>query len=246
MVISMTKRPYSIQLYSLRDTTPQDLDGTLAKVSALGYKAVEFAGFFGHTPEQICDMLTRHNLAVSGTHSPFIDLVNHYEETVAYHKAIGNKFYIIPGVDLSSQAKIDAFISAANPLCDKLQEEGITLCYHNHSGEFKPNADGSVPYEQLLYRSKISLEVDTFWAYVGMKDPIALLERVGDRLTFIHIKDGLANGKGFPLGMGEAPVKEVYDWAVAHNIPLVVESETLSPDGITEAKICIEYLATLE
>jgi len=242
----MTKYPYSIQLYSLRDTTPKDLDGTLQKVSALGYKAVEFAGFFGHSAEEILAMLNRYNLTVSGTHSPFSDLINHYDETVAYHKAIGNKFYIIPGTDLSSQAKIDAFINAANSLCDTLAEEGITLCYHNHSSEFKPNADGSVPYEQLLYRSKLSLEVDTFWAYVGMHDPIALLERVGDRLKFIHIKDGLANGKGFPLGMGEAPVKEVFDWALLHKIPLVVESETLSPDGITEAKICIEHLATLE
>lgn len=242
----MTKRPYSIQLYSLRDTTSKDLNGTLEKVSALGYAAVEFAGFFNHTAEEICEMLARHNLSLSGTHSSFSDLVKRYDETLAYHKAIGNKFYIIPGVDLSSQEKIDAFIEAANPLCDKLAEEGITLCYHNHSGEFKPNADGSVPYEQLLYRSKISLEVDAFWAFVGMGNPIALLERVSDRLKFIHIKDGLANGKGFPLGMGEAPVKDVYDWAVAHNIPLVVESETLTPDGITEAKICIEHLTTLE
>ncbi|MBR6768232.1 MAG: hypothetical protein IKM34_01945 [Clostridia bacterium] len=52
----MTKRPYSIQLYSLRDTTPKDLNGTLEKVSALGYKAVEFAGFFNHTADEICDI----------------------------------------------------------------------------------------------------------------------------------------------------------------------------------------------
>ena len=242
----MTKYPYSIQLYSLRDTTPKELDGTLAKVSALGYQAVEFAGFFGHTPEQITEMLNRHTLKVSGTHCPFSDLVRHYDETLAYHKAIGNQFYIIPGVDLSTQEKIDAFINDVNPLCDKLAAEGITLCYHNHAGEFKPNADGSVPYEQLLYRSKIALEVDAYWAFVGMRNPIAILERVGDRLKFIHIKDGSADGKGKPLGMGEAPVKEVYDWAVAHNIPLVVESETLTPDGITEAKICIEHLISLE
>ena len=242
----MTKRPYSIQLYSLRDTTPKDLNGTLEKVSALGYKAVEFAGFFNHTADEICDMLTRHNLTVSGTHSSLDDLIHHYEETVAYHKAIGNRFYIIPGANLSSQEKIDSFIAAVNPLCDKLAKEGITLCFHNHSGEFKPNADGSVPYEQLLYRSKIALEVDAYWAFVGMGTPLALMERVGDRLKLIHIKDGLKSGKGFPLGMGEAPVKEVYDWAVAHNIPLVVESETLTPDGITEAKICIEHLASLE
>ena len=157
-----------------------------------------------------------------------------------------NKNYIIPGVDLSSQEKIDAFIAAANPLCEKLAKEGITLSYHNHASEFHPNADGSVPYEQLLYRSNISLEVDAFWAYVGMHDPIALFGRVGDHLTFIHIKDGFKDGRGKPLGLGEAPTKAVYDYAIEHNIPLVVESETLDPDGITEAKICIDYLTSLE
>jgi hypothetical protein len=29
-------------------------------------------------------------------------------------------------------------------------------------------------------------------------------------------------------------------------IPMVVESETLTPDGLTETNICIKYLRTLE
>ena len=242
----MTKRPYSIQLYSLRDTTSKDLAGTLEKVSALGYKAVEFAGFFGHSADEINEMLKKNNLIVSGTHSSYTDLLNRYDETVAYHKAIGNSFYIIPGTDLSTQQKLDEFIENANVLYDKLASEGITLCYHNHDREFRPNPDGSVAFEQLLYRSKISLEIDTYWAFVGMKNPIALLNRVGDRVKCIHIKDGSADGKGKPLGMGEAPVQDVYNYAIEAGIPLVVESETLTPDGITEAKICIEYLASLE
>ena len=69
---------------------------------------------------------------------------------------------------------------------------------------------------------------------------------MGDRVKCIHIKDGSADGKGKPLGMGEAPVQDVYNYAIEADIPLVVESETLTPDGITEAKICIEYLASLE
>ena len=34
--------------------------------------------------------------------------------------------------------------------------------------------------------------------------------------------------------------------AKENNIPLVVESETLTPSGIEEARICIEYLKSLE
>ena len=88
--------------------------------------------------------------------------------------------------------------------------------------------------------------MDTYWAYVGMKHPINLLERLGDRVKFLHIKDGNEQGAGQPLGRGTAPIKEVYDYAVAHDIQLVVESETLTPDGLTEAQICADWLHSIQ
>ena len=39
-----------VQLYSVRDQMKADFDGTLAKVAAIGYQEVEFAGYFGRTP----------------------------------------------------------------------------------------------------------------------------------------------------------------------------------------------------
>lgn len=237
---------YGIQLYSVRDLAEKNLEEAVSRVAALGYSSVEFADFFGHTPQQVCEMLEKNGLRVSSTHSGFDDLVNNYEETVAYHKAIGNKLYIIPGYDLSSQEKLDWFIERANPLYERLAADGITLAYHNHAREFAVNEDGSFIYDQLLYRTKLKLEVDTYWAYVGMKNPIKLLKRVADRLVCIHIKDGAADGNGEPLGRGSAPVEAVYRYAAENNIPMVVESETCKPDGITEAKICIEYLRSLE
>ena len=40
---------YGLQLYSVRDITKDNLDEALGKVAALGYKFVEFAGFFGNS-----------------------------------------------------------------------------------------------------------------------------------------------------------------------------------------------------
>ena len=237
---------YGLQLYSIRDITQNDLASAIKKTAELGYNCVEFAGFFGHTADEINSMLADSGLEISGTHSSFDDLVNNYEETVAYHKAIGNRHYIIPGYDISDQSKLDYFIDNINILYEKLKADGIELSYHNHASEFIPNKDGSVPFEQLFYRTGITFEIDTYWAFVGMKEPLLLLDRVKDRVTFIHIKDGTPDGHGFPLGMGSAPVADVYDYAVKNNIPMVVESETCIPDGITEAKICIDYLKSLE
>ena len=237
---------YGIQLYSVRDLTEKNMDEALRQVSELGYKFVEFAGFFGIPAEEIKAMLEKYGLKVSGTHTGWREIADHFEETVAYHKAIGNKNIIIPGGDFSDQKKLDALIDMINEFQPNLAAEGITLGFHNHHREFLPNKDGSNIEDQLIYRTNVMLEIDTYWAYVGMKNPVALLERLKDRVKVIHVKDGDAEGNGTPLGMGTAPVADVYAKAIEMGLPMVVESETCKPDGMTEAKICIEYLKSLE
>lgn len=237
---------YGIQLYSVRDLAKESFEQAVAKMAALGYKKMEPDGFFDLSAEEVNAIMKKYDVEIGSTHSSFDDLINNYEETVAFHKAIGNKLYIVPGYSLKNQEKLDFFIEHANELYDKLAAEGITLAYHNHSAEFLPNKDGGQPFDQLLYRTKLKFQVDTYWAFVGMKDPIALLNRIEDRLVSLHIKDGDETGHGFPLGMGCAPVAECVAWGKERGLPLVVESETQTPDGPTEAKICIEYLKNLE
>lgn len=65
---------YGIQMYSVRDLTEKDLALALQKVSEIGYKSVEFAGFFGHSAEEVKAMLEQFGLTVSGTHSGLDDL----------------------------------------------------------------------------------------------------------------------------------------------------------------------------
>ncbi len=237
---------YGIQMYSVRDLTKDSLDEALRQVAGLGYSFVEFAGFFGHSAQDVKAMLDKYGLKVSGTHTSWQEVAEHFEETVAYHKTIGNTNIIVPGADLNNQQKLDAFIAMANEFQPRLAAEGISFGYHNHAHEFRPNEDGSMIHDQLVYRTKLNLEIDTYWAYVGMQHPVELMERLKDRLKVIHIKDGSADGNGTPLGMGAAPVADVYAKAIELGLPMVVESETCNPDGMTEAKICIEYLKSLE
>ena len=42
-----------LQLYTVRDAMKTDFEGTIAKVAATGYKEVEFAGYFDHSPEDV-------------------------------------------------------------------------------------------------------------------------------------------------------------------------------------------------
>ncbi len=238
---------YSIQLFSVRDI--KSLDETLKTVAEIGYKEVEFAGFKGHTAEEVRELLDKYGLEVSGVHDRIDPLLENFDETVEFSKKIGNKHFIICSHDVSSQEKIDDLVANINMLVPKLREHGITLGYHNHERELIVNEDGSLPFDQLIYRTNIELEVDTYWAFVAMQNPVAVLERVKDRLTFIHLKDGIGDrsrGSGRPLGVGNAPVKDVYDWAIRNGKKIVVESETLTPSGTEEAKICFDYIKSIE
>ncbi len=238
---------YSIQLYSVRDAMASDMGGTLKRIAEIGYKYVETAGFFDRSPEEFRAMIDKYGLKVSGTHTSWVALRDKYEETVRLHKIIGTDMVIIPNFDSSTREKLDTFIDFVNEVQPKLEKDGMRLAFHNHSREFVLTSYGECVHKELAERTNIDFEIDTYWAFNAGVDPIALLERLKDRIHYIHVKDGMkGTGKGKPLGLGEAPVADVYAKAAEMGLQMVVESETQDPDGLTEAKICFEYLKTLE
>ncbi len=233
---------YGIQMYSVRDITEKNMDGALKALAEMGYKFVEFAGFFGIPADEIKAMLDKYGLKVSGTHTGWQEIAEHYEETLAYHKAIGNTRIIVPGADLTTKAKLDAFIDMMNEFQPKLAAEGITLGYHNHDHEFKPNQDGLIPEEELLARTNLLLEVDTYWVYAAGKDPVAFLQEHKDRIRVIHLKDGKGGDACASLGQGIAPVAQVRQAAIQLGLEMVVESEGLEPTGLEEVRRCMDFL----
>src|SRR5215212_2914253 len=57
-----------VQLYTVRRELEADFEGTLAKVAALGYREVEFAGYYRRTPAQVKTILARNGLAAPSAH----------------------------------------------------------------------------------------------------------------------------------------------------------------------------------
>ena len=241
------KNDYSIQLYSVRDAMKEDMAAALKRIAELGYTAVEFAGFFGKSAEEVRAMLDEYGLRISGTHSPFTDLrPSVIMDTVKYHKAIGNTDYIIPGADLSTLEKLEDFVNVVNYAQPILAAEGIRLGYHNHSHEFVVQPYGSTIHAQIEERTNVHFEIDTFWTFNAGLDSLAVLERLSHRIHVIHLKDGRKGGYGIPLGQGDAPVADVVKYAEKKGWQMVVESETLTPSGMAEATACMEYLKSLE
>ena len=165
---------------------------------------------------------------------------------ILFHKAIGNPCYIIPGADLSTPEKLNQLIKLVNYAQPILAKEGISLAYHNHSFEYDLMPNGVSAFAMLEKNTRIDFELDTYWIYNAGLDPLEEMKRLRHRVSAIHIKDGFMGGEGVPLGRGTAPVKEVYYLAKELGYRIIVESETLTPDGLSEAKECISYLNSLE
>lgn len=240
---------YGIQMYSVRDLTQNDLREALRQVAELGYENVEFAGFFGHPAEEVAGWLKEYGLRASGTHTGYRALEEQGVQALAeYHKAIGCDTLIIPSIHPQTQAELTEVLHKMDAWQKELAALGITLGYHNHSHEYVPVEEGPTIAERMFNETNVMLELDTYWLYNAGEDPIAWMEKVhaADRLGVIHIKDGFADGKGMPLGKGTAPVDKVYRKALELNVPMVVESETLTPSGMDEARVCMEYLRTQE
>ena len=241
------KQQYGLQLYSVRDAMEVDFEGTLKKVAEMGYTYVEFAGFFGHSAEEVKSLLDKYGLIISGTHTNFTELTpDKIEETLKYHKTIGNPRFIAPSASLATLEKIEETVDIINYAQPILEAEGIKLGFHNHSCEFEIKPWVTTQHTELEKRTSIEFEIDTFWAWNAGTDPVQVLDRLKDRISVIHLKDGFKGGKGIPLGEGEAPVAEVRKKAIEMGILMVVESETLTPSGLDEAQRCINYLRSLD
>ena len=249
----MARTEDGLQMYSMRDVTKDSMRKALEDVANMGYKYVEFAGFFDYTPEQIKVWLDTFGLVCSGTHTGVGMITPEtIDETIRYHKIIGCENLIVPGCDWSTPEKAADLIKLFNFAQKKLAENGIRFGYHNHSREFFPNANGTVFEDEVIEKTTVELEIDTFWLFNAGINVIEYLEAHKDRIKVVHLKDGIPSANrswevtGKSTGCGQVPVLDVRKWAIEAGVPMIVESEGLIPSGTEEARNCINFLKSLD
>ncbi len=62
--------PIGLQIYSLGDEPAKDLDGTFAKVAAIGYRDIELPSLLGKTAAEVKAAADRAGLKISALHVP--------------------------------------------------------------------------------------------------------------------------------------------------------------------------------
>src|SRR5438128_2260775 len=86
----------ALQLYTVRDETARDFAGTLHRVAAMGYTAVEFAGYGGLSAKEMNTLLSETGLRAVSTHLGLAALEQDLEGEMAYCVEIGCPFLVVP------------------------------------------------------------------------------------------------------------------------------------------------------
>jgi sugar phosphate isomerase/epimerase len=187
-----------VQLYTVRTDLEKDFDGTLGKVAAIGYKEVEFAGYFGHTAAQVRDALKKHGLTSPAAHIdyPTVSDSAKWAKTLDDAAIVGQKFLVNPWIDPSIRDKPDEWKRIAdvyNTAAAAAHKHGIQFCYHNHNFEFYPRADagGKLPIDILLESCDpklVKFELDLCWISAAGKDPLDYFKLYPGRFPLVHVK----------------------------------------------------------
>ena len=192
--------PIALQLYSVRDELANDIEGTLRTIKAQGYDGVEFAGLYGHTPQEVKKLLEDIGLTPVSAHVPFQDLIAAPEKVIGEYAEIGCKYVAIPYLTPEyrpGEEKFSKVIEGAGIIGKIAKDMGLSLLYHNHDFEFK-KIDGEYALD-IIYKSVSSellqTEVDTCWVNVAGENPSDYLRKYTGRSPVVHLKDFVMPGK---------------------------------------------------
>jgi sugar phosphate isomerase/epimerase len=183
-----------VQLYTVRDAVERDLEGTLARVAAIGYQEVEFAGYAGRTAAQVRDAVRRAGLSAPSAHVPLAALGPGWDRVLNDAHTIGHRYLVIAWLDEKDRSNLDAYRRIADRLNragEAASRAGLRFAYHNHAFEFTP-MENRLPYDVLLESTDpahVLLELDLYWITKGGQDPLAYFARWPGRFRLVHVKD---------------------------------------------------------
>lgn len=242
-----------LQLYTVRKELERDFSGTLAKIAAIGYREVEFAGYFNNSPEAVKNALEINNLTAPSAHISLGAIRENLSETIKTAQVIGHKYLIcgnLPSaerISLDNYKKIAALFNSAGEICRK---NGIQFGYHNHDFEFQA-IDGKIPYDVLLAETDsnlVKMELDLYWIAKAGRNPLKYFRDFPNRFMLLHAKD-MDNSpkKNFTeVGRGVINFREIFAEAKKAGVKhYFVEQDQTAASPFESIGISYDYLRKL-
>ncbi|MDI9432787.1 MAG: sugar phosphate isomerase/epimerase [Planctomycetota bacterium] len=208
--------PVGVQLYSVRAECAKDLPGTIAKVAAMGYDGVEFAGYYDYSAKDLRKILDDNGLKCCGTHTQMDTLSDaNLDATIEFNTILGNKYLIVPWLQPNDASPKEAWLAYAkrfNQLAEKVPAHGMVVGYHCHAHDFHALDGGDVPWDILFGNTgkHVVMQMDTGNCMDGGGDPVAYLKKYPGRSLTVHLKEHSKTNKNAIIGEGDVPWDEVF------------------------------------
>jgi sugar phosphate isomerase/epimerase len=259
----------AVQLYSIRDYIKKvGLEKALADVAAIGYKGVEFAGYYNFKAKEIKKMLDDNGLVACGTHvGRTMFAPDKFKETCEFNLEYGNSFICCPGGgnrpdgykwNSTEPIKDDWWkflVDFYNRAAEDCGSMGCKIGLHNHQWEFQHKlANGQLMWDYFFSNTdkRVQMEQDVGWTTCAGFDPCEQYRKYPGRSFTLHAKEnGMGKGvKEFNAILGEPgkPGAKGVEWDRLFPISdadgvkwYVVECERLG-DTLNAVKPSIEFL----
>ncbi len=223
-----------LQLYTMRAAMARDVDGTLKRVSAIGYEEVETygfdpdrLGFYGLDAKTFAQRLRANNLTTPSGHydlnrfvsSSVDDLKRYVDRCIQGAQALGQTYITWPLLDPDSRTldKIKVAADRLNVAGAQIKKAGLQLAYHNHDFEFVEQ-NGQIGYDIILGNTDpalVKLQMDLYWIAHGSKlAPHEWFKRQPGRFVMWHVKDMHKKSRDYTeLGNGSIDFTRIWPHA---------------------------------
>ena len=245
----------ALQLYTLRDLTAKDFAGTMKQVAGLGYKYVETAGYgnLGNA-KAAKKALDDAGLKACSGHFAIDVLEKNVEQVIADAQTLEIDTVVCPFLPEDRRKGAAGYEATAKVLDAaglQLHQHGIILAYHNHAFEFEKF--GGKYGLDILYENTqphlVVAEVDVYWVKVGGVEPAEYVNKLGQRVRLLHLKDlGPGDEKRFaPVGTGLIDFKPILAAAEKHHIRwgIVEQDRTYETPPLDAIKTSLDNLKKL-
>lgn len=239
-----------VELYTVRHLMDESVERTLAQVARIGYKEVEFAGYFRKTPLEIRAILDANGLTSPSAHSADLPSIrNGFARVLEAATIIGHTTVICASLP-SAEETVDGYKRAArefNQAGEAAAQAGLAFGFHNHEEEFKPLGSTN-GYDVLLAECDpklVKMQLDLFWTVKGGKDPLAYFAKYPGRFTSVHVKDMAADGAMVDVGAGRLPFAKYFAQSKEAGIRHYFVEHDQPPDPMASIAASYKYLSGL-
>ena len=193
-------------LYNVRDycKTTEGISETLARIAAMGYRAVQICGLCECDPAWLRAEMDKYGLYAPLTHYKYARILAETDAVIAEHDVLGCDYIgigcladmFIKGeadyVQSVREAVAKKFVVDAREITQKIKASGKLFMYHNHDLEYNTRIGDETLMEYFARHfspDEMGFTLDVYWVKAAGRSIEEEIARYAGRLPCVHLKD---------------------------------------------------------